>query len=188
MQIENTYTASYSWDGTKMCIGGFAGINAGTIENCFIKGLLSSSLSAANRPTSDKNSIGGVVGYNQNGGIVASNSVETSIVHTVKDADGYNCIGGIVGINNATVKTSLFLGSISGTNIDSAMAISALEESNAVTNKCYKSSYVTVSGGSSASPSTLNNKSFYTDTLGWDDSIWNLNYLDFEMGLYPKLY
>lgn len=33
----------------------------------------------------------------------------------------------------------------------------------------------------------LNDKSFYTETLGWDETIWNLDNLDIENGLYPKL-
>ncbi len=32
-----------------------------------------------------------------------------------------------------------------------------------------------------------NSKSFYTDTLGWDASVWNLDDLDIEIGMYPTL-
>lgn len=33
----------------------------------------------------------------------------------------------------------------------------------------------------------LNSKEFYTDTLGWDELIWNLDNLDVENGIYPTL-
>lgn len=33
----------------------------------------------------------------------------------------------------------------------------------------------------------LNSKEFYTETLGWDEEIWDFSELDFENGKYPKL-
>ncbi len=33
----------------------------------------------------------------------------------------------------------------------------------------------------------LNAKSFYTDTLGWSEDVWNLDDLDIENGKYPTL-
>ena len=35
--------------------------------------------------------------------------------------------------------------------------------------------------------SQLNLKAFYTDTLGWDEDIWNFEDLDFENGKTPTL-
>lgn len=33
----------------------------------------------------------------------------------------------------------------------------------------------------------LNSKSFYTNTLGWSEEIWNLDTLDYENGDYPTI-
>ena len=33
----------------------------------------------------------------------------------------------------------------------------------------------------------LNSKTFWTETMGWSESVWNFNELDFEFGEYPKL-
>ena len=33
----------------------------------------------------------------------------------------------------------------------------------------------------------LNSKSFYTETLGWSEDIWDFSELDVENGKYPKL-
>ncbi len=41
--------------------------------------------------------------------------------------------------------------------------------------------------GENANVSQFNSKSFYTDTLGWDETVWNLDDLDIENGKYPTL-
>ena len=40
---------------------------------------------------------------------------------------------------------------------------------------------------SSAPDEKMNDKSFYTDVLGWDEEVWDLDDLDIANGKYPTL-
>ena len=81
-------------------VGGFAGINNGTVENCHL-----TYSTVAGHETGASNyiggaQIGGIVGWNQEAGVVTGCSVTTSSVL------GNLYVGGAVGVNNGQIEKS----------------------------------------------------------------------------------
>lgn len=74
-------------------VGGFVGINVGTISNCYATGTVSG------------NRVGGLVGENRG---TVSNS------YAAGNVSGLDCVGGLVGINEATVSNSYATGAVNG--------------------------------------------------------------------------
>lgn len=72
-------------DGTQENVGGIAGVNAGTIENCSFSGIVSAD-----------NCVGGIAGKNESGGLIADCSVTGAV-------RGKTYTGGIAGRNEATL-------------------------------------------------------------------------------------
>ena len=56
-----------------------------------------------------------------------------------------------------------------------------------VVENCYALSLYNSAGGTVTTLSQLNDKIFWTDALGWDESIWCFDELDAENGKYPTL-
>ncbi len=142
--------------------GGLVGSSSGTITNCYAKGDVTVTTSSSSYHAYG----GGLVGGNFDGTII-TNCYATGNV-TVSSSSSYAYGGGLVGYNN------------SGT----------------ITN-CYRyEGQVITENGSSSSPNSygtactlaqLNSAAFYTDTLGWDASVWYLSGLDLEAGYTPAL-
>ena len=85
------------------------------------------------------------------------------------------------------MENCLFLGSVSGTNVGTLNSICAYTAGTATQTTCYKASTIVTSGGTATTISYLNTASFYTDTLGWDEEIWDFSSLNYEEGKYPTL-
>lgn len=168
-------------------VGGVAGKNDGTISNVQFTG----SLSAVGNSDPSYNDtcfhfVGGVVG--ENTGTVEKAFVCAQISTQTKSGGPRCSVGGVVGRNAGKVENCLFNGDITDVNHWCQLnAICALTEGNGTQQQCYKAYTVTVTGGSPAIESALNRKSFYTDTLGWDESVWDLEGLNFSGQKYPKL-
>ncbi len=120
------------------------------------------------------------------GGIVGFGSESTELEDCVNfgTVSGYEWVGGIIGatfdMNMAICQTTLTncvnYGSVSGEKNCGSMA----GRGKINLENCYVF-------GEGATLEDLNSKSFYTDTLGWDPSVWNLDDLDVEKGKYPTL-
>ena len=113
-----------------------------------------------------------------------------SVVCNASLSGSMNYIGGIAGMNDeAMIEYCLFVGATGGKQIDASNAVAgATSTENSAQNNNYKSSAVTIIGGTAVPNSYLDDHNFYTGTLEWDDTVWDLTNLDFEKGLYPKLY
>ena len=167
--------------------GLIAAYNTGTINNCCSKGLLSSQLDLyyAGVRYSGTHTVSGICGVNEGS---LTNCMSSATVISNNDTTQGTCItAGIVGINNKTVENCLFIGSISGTNTTAQNAICGSSAKDATQENCYKAYGIVTAGGSTATLDYLNSDFFYTNTLGWDSTVWNVYGLDYERGLYPKL-
>ena len=167
--------------------GLIAAYNTGTINNCCSEGLLSSQLDLYYTGVrySGIHTVGGINGVNE--GSLTNCMSSATVISNNDTTSGTRISAGIVGINNKTVENCLFLGSVSGTNTTAQNAICGSMGTDATQENCFKAYNIVTAGGSSATLSYLNSDSFYTDTLGWDSSIWDIYGLDYERGLYPAL-
>jgi len=111
--VRNVALRNVSVNSTVNCVGGIAGSNHGTIENCYVTGSVSGGLEIGGvagynsgmikncyttcTVTSNNTRIGGIAGCNALGGTV-SNCYATGKI------TGNNNVGGIVGENPATVQ------------------------------------------------------------------------------------
>ena len=187
--------------------GSITAINSGTIFNCSANG----SVSARTRGATSNSRVGGITA--QNNGLISCcfvNVVVSSRSSGTARAGGVACqnygtireclskssvsatgnpseyLGGIAQYSDGTIENCLFVGSLaSGDAWTYRDSIAQSKGDNAVENKNYK--YGTITGGTSASVSTLDNSTFYTSTLGWDSTYWNLSGLNFNNGILPTL-
>lgn len=86
-------------------VGGIAGNNYGTIENCFVNGHVESD----HYHSSKDADLGGIVGLNESGGTVKYCFMSGD----VKNTDGNSGVGGIAGSNEGTIEHVTFFGSVS---------------------------------------------------------------------------
>ncbi len=158
---------------------------------------------------------GNVTGYGNAGGIFGAHTYSGgNFIDCVNYGDITAGLGGYYGIDSEaggiastgwglTIKNCANLGTVTAkggaggiladgyeqqSTIDNCISIGSLLGSNAgslwgddiilITN-CYLINNLTAT--------QLNAKSFYTDTLGWDETVWNLDDLDVENGKYPTL-
>lgn len=161
--------------------GLLVGSNTGTIRNCYANGSV-----RVNQPKDNGGAAyaGGIVGYSS-GRIL--NCYANANVYA-RGFDGaykvFGDAGGIVGYGSAencfalgvvegARKAGAILGDGSASNCFKAVTMQVVNETN--------------TGDSTVELSGLSQSAFYTMTLGWDDSIWNYENLDFEQGYYPTL-
>ena len=139
-------------------IGGIAGYNRGTIENCSVSGSVSGT-----------DSVGGIVGYNNGGKITAC--------YNTGDVSGLSNIGGIVGYNNGGKITACYnTGDVSGSlNFGGIVGENYSENITA----CYWSGETLKGIGNEESASGV----IYVDS-SWDKSI--INRLNNEIYLYNQ--
>ena len=165
-------------------VGGIAGCNAGKISNSHALG----SIVSQDGNSGDDLYTGGIAGLNQ--GNISKCLSSASVVCNASLSGSMNYIGGIAGMNDeAMIEYCLFVGATGGKQIDASNAVAgATSTENSAQNNNYKSSAVTIIGGTAVPNSYLDDHNFYTGTLEWDDTVWDLTNLDFEKGLYPKLY
>ncbi len=191
-------------------VGGIAGRNSGTIENCYFTGII----------TATGHYIGSIAGYNGIGGTV-QNSYNTGAVSGAKYAGGIvgyntakveNCYntgtvssytpsatGGITGYNAGSVENSVSLlgsevkncsiissysGRVAGVNsgtLSNNYAYNGMVENN------YAAAGNMVSRKNGADINTVQWGSFlwWTGTAGWDDAIWDFS--DVGAVSYPQL-
>lgn len=191
-------------------VGGIAGRNSGTIENCYFTGII----------TAVGDYIGGVTGYNGTGGTI-QNSYNTGTVFGAKYTGGIvgcntakveNCyntgtvssytpsaIGGITGYNSGSVENSVSLGaevknSSSANNYSGRVAgvNSGILSNNYAYNDMAENNNVTAaenmaSSKNGADISIVQWGSFvwWTVTAEWDDAVWDFSSIGASS--YPQL-
>lgn len=128
--------------------------------------------------TSEQHFAGGLVSETSRGTI--SNSINTG---SVTSSDDYARAGGIAGFGDAVVVNCINTGEI--TAIGDRVFIGGIVgecSSDKIVN-----SYSLSGDDASCTIEQLNTKSFYTETLGWSEDVWDFSDLDVENGKYPNL-
>ena len=104
-KVTNLHVDTYIKVGNARMVGGIAGNNYGTIENCFVNGHVESD----HYHSSKDADLGGIVGLNESGGTVKYCFMSGD----VKNTDGNSGVGGIAGSNEGTIEHVTFFGSVS---------------------------------------------------------------------------
>lgn len=210
IEVKGEYTTLYDQAQNPLYVGGLVG--TGNVLNSYSVGTVTldsklQSIFSKNR--SGNGYAGGLVG---SGNIRKSYSLSDVIV--VEDPDdevttpdgvvvgmfGYKNIGGLSG-NQATVEDSIALGNIFGNlNIVRFGRIVGDSWKATIDNSYYYEKQLMCGHLASENldkwslpismeccSTDLNSKEFYTDTLGWDESIWDFSHLDVENGMLPRL-
>ena len=173
--------------------GGIAAINSGMITNCYLSGNISFERTVErNRPyAAEYLYFGGIAALNDDGIISYSYSNITLSGYLYIDR-GVNIISGIA--NDGLITNCL---AINKNSIDFKTSFSSKFENNKIGGndiiQCYAYSTDGVLRKNGCTSKDLNTKEFYTEKLGWDEEIWNLDNIIFENGnflknAYPKVY
>ncbi len=150
-------------------VGGIAG-RANLATNCNNNGLVTGQWN-----------VGGIIGigyYNNNtdtAEAVITNCINNGSVKATKDY-----VGSIVGLGStaASISHCVNIGSISGRN--STGAIAGGNTMSGTMADCYALNQ-------NATAAELSSKKFYTETLGFDETVWNFDNLNIGAGKYPVL-
>jgi hypothetical protein len=197
-----TITNSYSTGNAEgnNVVGGLAGVNTGTISNCYATGPV----------TGETYAIGGLVGSNGNtinncyatgpvtgetyaiGGLIGSNSGSINNCCSTGSVEGDYDVGGLVGINYSTINNCYSTASVVG-NYDVGGLVGI---GGGGISYCYwdieTSGQTTSPGGTGLPTAEMQMQSTFTDA-GWDfvgetangtEDIWKMNC---ETMSYPKL-
>ena len=187
--LETLFTDTTATGG-EFYLGGLTGKNEGTISDCYVSGSISgnSTRGGYNICNNAKVRIGGIAGSNI--GSIRNCFVTANITEqNGRGGTGEAYLSGISGQNSGTIEGCLFAGDLSSPN-KGTMVFEAIANNTGegTYTKCYRSYNVTASGGLAANEEYLNRKTFYTEMLGWSETYWDLNALNFGQGLYPKLH
>ena len=177
------------------CAGGIVGEvdHNETIASCISNCINNGNVSVNHLITQDSGEgyAGGIVGYVYDDAII-SNCINNGDITATSTYNG-GLAGGIVGyifytkctitncINSGRVEVNARYRSEGG-------IIAAVFNSETIIFKnCYSTTKRNGYDGDLCTASQLNSKEFYTDTLGWSESIWDFSELDVENGKCPKL-
>ena len=105
-RVENLHVVADIHCSSSRLVGGIAGENDGTIENCWVSGTVRSDWKEPSSPNKAK--VGGICG--ENNGTVQYCCVTANVQND--DAD----VGGLIGLNDGTLSHSTFYGTVSSTH------------------------------------------------------------------------
>lgn len=177
--------------------GGLVGYNQEEISNCYASG----SVNAVYQ--SSTSYVGGLAGYNVNK--IVNSYASTSV--SVESSEGSIYAGGCIGYNKntssskklennfacgnvsvvtdkSTVFASGFMAYDSGYNFTNVYRYNLQEIAVEVGSEGQKNTYTY---GTESTPEQLNSATFYTSTLKWDATVWNLSNLDVANYKLPTL-
>ncbi len=166
------------------CVGGLIGWGTGSFTACTNSGTVNGRsyvggiAGDGHYRFTDCMNAGSVNGIGRVGGIIGECDEVVTIVNCANFGTVYgkNSVAGIACGGKCTATGCINYGELScGENV-SAYPIA----SSGTFQNCY-------APGKDLTVEQLNTKSFYTGTLGWDASVWNLDGLDVENGKYPTL-
>ena len=154
-------------------VGGFVGAASGTtIINSINYGSISSERSA-----------GGLFG-DANGYTVIANCFNVGDITAQDYCGGLGVVGNIGA--NITIENCFNSGVLNGNgSIDALIYLIYFPTLNI--DNSYSLTLYNGINGEVCTIEKLNTKSFYTETLGWSEDIWDLSELDVENGKFPKL-
>ena len=167
-----------------------AGGNAGTICDCYV---LNGDVYVT-QPSDEGEwaCAGGLVGTNA--GLIENSLTQATVSsygYTYYDHN-YGIAAIVAGENTAqgVMKNCIAFGAVTNGNYSKGDIVGYNE---GTIENCYKDANLsliepTYTFATSMSKVQLSNSDFYTVTLSWDDTVWNLNTLNLESGHYPTLY
>ena len=166
-------------------VGLITGYSTGTVQNCYVTGSVYVKLSVQ---AYEQAGVGGIVGYNN--GLLDSCYVNATVASygTYKNWLYTGIITGIAH-SKGTVSNCLILGgSVEGNGNHGDIGGC----NYGVVSNCYKVDSVEILGATVKLTVTmtieqLQNPDFYTVSLGWDLTIWDITNINLENGRYPTL-
>jgi len=187
-------------------VGGLVGLNRGTIKNCYALGNVVVDKSIEDSLYYNYIIAGGLVGRNYYGNIfncfgagqVSAQSVSTEVysggivgMHSLFEGNVNNTAALGASVTVSGIPARRYVGRIYGNNGGTSADNYALN-SMAVEEGAYNDpnpstrdadSGTTTRDGESAASSTFLRKSFWTDTLGFDSTVWDFS----RVAMYPRL-
>ncbi len=180
----NQVVLLYSENDSAIIAGGFVGRNDSTISNCYSLGAVGYALGSSSKFTAYT---GSFAGYNAGGAVI-----DKCYAIGNSSCSFMEC-GGISGENEGTIKNCIALGD----------TIKAYQQAGRITGEntgtisnCYAISTMTVNdnipitkigttqiNGATVTTSTYQNKSWWTNTLGFSSSIWSYSSANKRMEL-----
>ena len=177
-------TGTLSAQGSYETAGGLVGYHNGTLSNCFTKTEVTVSGTYVD--------VGGFVGNCHGSSFVITNCYAFG---NVTAGGSYPNVGGFVGyLTSSSALTGCFaFGNVTSPNYDAEIG-GFVGSCSGTINACYRyeGQLITAQAkpntfGTPCTLAQLNNIAFFTDTLGWDATIWDFSALDFESGKLPTL-
>jgi hypothetical protein len=96
-------------------------------------------------------------------------------------------VGGIVSLGGNGVYDCVNVGKIT-TEVGTTEYCGGISYNSQGITNCYSTdSELSCQNGEICTADQLNSKAFYTDTLGWNEAVWDFSDLDAANGKYPKL-
>ena len=159
--VENLNVAgSVACGGDKNTAGGIAGVNYGKIVYCSFTGMVQGN-----------SYIGGIIGSNAAGGLIASCSFSGSV-------QGSSSTGGIAGSNGGTIRSCTNAGGINTTNVDTSLSISEINIDStldlAKLNQTQVMLTTSATGGIAGSNTGMISRCENTGTVGYEHVGYNV--------------
>ncbi len=182
-------STTYSSNST-FCIGGLVGCNRAAITNCYADCEAEVSVGRVNTD------VGGLVGKHYG---TMSECYAKGILNVTVTGNQTYYVGGLVGGNAGMLSGCFCCGevAVTATHSVSVNGLIGQKYASSTSENCYRCECLTVTqNGEPYAPGTaedictaaqLNDRTFYTEVLGWDASIWTLSALDHENGQGPVL-
>ena len=186
--IDRCYVScSIDVSGSSAAVGGIVGYSYSTISNCYVDANINSNMNK-------QSYVGGVCGEMGSASRADSCFVLAALASFSQKSEGH--AGGISGYMYALSDPAAFVNCV--VNGTWQGGSNGGYYSGASTIYGFGEGYSTGSGNNYSLSSTgglslvctteqLSDSTFYTDTLGWSATIWDLDTLDFANGIYPVL-
>lgn len=166
-------------------VGGLVGSSSNSISNCVFDGNIDTS--AYNTSSQFFLRVGGItcITYESSNSTTASAGISNclnngSIVSNVDNSNPWFRLE-VGGISAELIKSNI----ISCANLTSDALYDELSSDSIIQNNY--TLFNAQEGVKRCTIAQLNTKSFWTDVLGWDEDVWNLDDLDYENGKIPTL-
>lgn len=197
LKIKFDFSYDFGIDYSKT-IGSICSINEGIINNCYIIGNIDfyyGDFGFDYSTSPDDFYISKIAGSNTENGVISNclAFVEIVIASSSEGDSDYS----LLALSDGECHNCLSVGSLCdhySCDDETRFLIDGTRDNNYVYANPYQHGYGPIKSYeiNNCNEEDLNNKSFYTDTLGWDEEIWDLEDIIFENGAYvdghyPKL-
>lgn len=161
-------------DQNENCVVRNAGLvleNYGTIENCYFRGGIMSTV-----PVGEHGGSAGICLIN--GGTIKNCFFVQTAICVVTDRNIYGKIDALVVQNNGRVQNCFY---------DTECLFAIIRYTYKENDNILTRFFLTSNFGNSTNVTQLNHRSFYVNTLGWSEDIWDFSDLNYDEDQYPVL-